>query len=229
MPAETSLIKPDYAPGIVLENVTKRYRVGKEWHTVLDDISFVMPRDKNLGILGRNGTGKTTLINLIHGQIFPDEGRIDHQGLRLSWPIGAACLTPSLSASDNVRFVARLYNVDQDEAIAFIQDFTELGKFMEMPVTSYSSGMRARLAFALSAMIDFDCYLVDEGFNTTDEKLGRRMKERFQSEDRTANIIVVSHSPGTIKRFCDCAVILDKGKLRYYDDVVEAIEVYKSL
>lgn len=196
---------------------------------MLDDITFTMPRYKNLGILGRNGSGKTTLLNLIFGQIYPDQGRIDHQNLRLSWPIGAACLTPTLSAADNVRFVARLYNLDQSEALAFIDDFAELGKFMELPVGNFSSGMKARLAFALSAMINFDCYLVDEGFNTTDEKLGRRMEERFKKGSKAANMIIVSHAPNIIKRFCDCAVILHRGKLYYFDEVQDAIDIYKSL
>ena len=214
---------------IRLKNLSKSYKTANGKKVVLDNISFDFPRDKNIGILGRNGSGKSTLLSIIFGRTFPDSGSVEFGDVTVSWPIGGACLNSSLTARDNVKFVCRIYNVDIDYGIDFVKGFTELGQYFEMPVKTFSSGMKAKLVFAMSAMIEFDCYLVDEGFNTGDARLTKKMHERFMGEERKANMIIVSHNPNLIKKFCDSAAILNDGKLQYYEDLEEAISIYKKL
>lgn len=214
---------------IRLKNLSKSYRTAHGKKVVLDDISFDFPRDKNIGILGRNGSGKSTLLSIIFGRTFADSGSIEFGDITISWPIGGACLNALLTARDNVKFVCRIYNVDINYGIDFVQHFTELGPYFDMPVKTFSSGMKAKLVFAMSAMIEFDCYLVDEGFNTGDTRLTQKMHERFMGDERRANMIIVSHNAKIIRKFCDTAAILHNGKLEYFENVNKAIQKYKKL
>ncbi|MAS86728.1 MAG: ABC transporter ATP-binding protein [Micavibrio sp.] len=214
---------------IRISNLSKGYRTKSGYHLVLDNISFDFPKDRNIGILGRNGAGKSTLLEIIFGRLFPDAGTIEFGQTKMSWPIGGSCLKASFNAKENIKFICRLYDVNIEEAIEFVRYYADLGKYFDEPVATYSSGMKARLIFALSAMIGFDCYLVDEGFNTGDERLTNIVHERFFGSEKKSNMIMVSHNPAHIRKFCDCAVVLDKGKFQYYDNIEDGITAYQNL
>src|SRR5690606_10305876 len=147
---------------IELRNVTKSYTTLHGPNVVLDDISIALPPRENIGILGRNGAGKSTLLRIIGGAEMPDEGEIIRHG-KVSWPIGfAGGFNSSLTGEENCRFIARIYSQDVDRVVDEAREFAEIGDYFYMPIRTYSSGMRARLAFGVSMTMDFDCYLVDE-------------------------------------------------------------------
>lgn len=214
---------------IVMQDVHKSYRTNWGRKHVLKGVSFQVPRDVSLGILGRNGAGKSTLIRVLSGLDTPDAGTVAHNGVRLSWPIGRGGTQGSLTGRDNIRFICRVYGLDIPRTVAFVDDFSELGPYLDMPVNTYSAGMRARLAFAISMAAEYDCYVVDEGFSAGDARFTQRMSELFDERRQRANMIVVSHSPSVIKRFCDKAAILEGGKLTVYDSLDEAISIYQAL
>lgn len=195
---------------------------------MLQDISLDIPADKSLGILGRNGAGKSTLVSIISGKIKPNRGNINYNGLKVSWPIGKPAFQGSLSAVNNIKFLCRLLDLPTKEIIRFVDDFAELGDYMIMPVKTYSSGMKSRLGFAISMAMDFDCLLVDEGFNAGDARFTAKMKEAFKKKKENTNMICVSHNGNIIKKFCDYAAILDNGKITLYDDIKEALKIYKG-
>jgi capsular polysaccharide transport system ATP-binding protein len=200
------------------------------WREVLHDINIDLPSDKNLGILGRNGAGKSTLMRLLSGLDLPDKGQINTGGRRLSWPLGAGGgVHGSLTGRENIKFICRIYNKDVDETTKFVQDFAELGDYMYMPVNTYSAGMKSRLGFGISMSVDFDTYLIDEGFSAGDARFQQKTQEIFKEKTLKANMIVVSHSAATIRKFCNAAGILKEGKLTLFDDVEEAIKSYNNL
>jgi len=214
-----------------IDNVTKSfYTKRRGWTMVLRGIDVQIPRDKSLGILGRNGAGKSTLINLISGMDVPDNGEIKTNGLRLSWPLGGTTgIHGSLTARENLNFVCRIYGQDLKEKLAFVEDFAELGPYIDMPVKTYSSGMRSRLGFAISMALEFDTYLVDEGFSAGDYRFNKKTEHVFQMRKSQANMIVVSHNPAIMKKYCDFAGVLHNGRLTLYDNVNEALRVYYQL
>ncbi len=214
---------------IVLDNVHKSYRTFFGRKKVLDGINLIIPRDVSMGILGRNGAGKSTLIRILSGIDTPDVGSVSHPGIRMSWPIGRGGIQSTLTGRDNVRFVSRVYGLDMQATFDFVEEFAELGRYLDMPVTTYSAGMRSRLAFALSMVADYDCYLVDEGFSAGDARFTQRMSDLFDARRERSNMIVVSHSASVIKRFCNKAAILEKGRLTVYEDINEAIAIYRDL
>ena len=141
---------------IEFRGVSKAYRSRVGVKTILGGADFVLPRGRSVGILGVNGSGKSTLLRLIAGTEAPDAGRIRRHA-RLSWPLGfAAGFNGSLTGAENTRFVSRIYGAEPRRVRDFVEDFSELGAYLHMPVRTYSSGMKARLAFALSMAIDFD-------------------------------------------------------------------------
>lgn len=200
------------------------------WKQVLRDINIELPRDRNLGILGHNGAGKSTLLNLLSGIDLPDKGKIETNGLRLSWPLGGiAGVHGSLTGRENIKFICRIYNKDIEEVTRFVEDFADLGDYLYMPVRTYSSGMKGRLGFGISMAIDFDTYLIDEGFAAGDARFHQKTEQIFAEKSKNTNMIVVSHSAATVKRFCNAAGILKNGQLTIYDDIDEAIKVYDNL
>lgn len=227
--AET--ITHSFSPVRTLEvrDVHKSYRTYFGKKHVLRGVSFSVPSDVSVGILGRNGAGKSTLMQILSGLERPDRGQLINPGLRLSWPIGRGGVQGAMTGRDNVRFICRAYALDYRETMEFVQDFTELGNYIDMPVGTYSAGMRARLGFAISMAAQYDCYLVDEGFNAGDARFAKRMAELFDKRRAQANMIVVSHSGSIIRKFCDKAAILEKGELTMYDSVEEALEIYNNL
>ena len=214
---------------IVLNNIHKRYRIKGGWRNVLNGLSFEIPTDYSLGVLGRNGTGKSTLMGIISRVIYPDQGDVRYGGLRVSWPIGGGGLQGSLTAKDNIRFICRVMAYDYQQVVEYVDDFAELGPYMDMPVKTYSSGMKSRLTFGICMALNFDTYLVDEGFNAGDARFTKKMQDVFSEKRKSANMICVSHNPKILRSFCDKAAILKDGQLIMYEDMDAAIKDYKKL
>lgn len=211
------------------EQVTKSYPMGRGRKHVLRGLDLKVMQGERVGFLGRNGAGKTTLIKLIGGVEMPTSGKI-RRNMSVSWPLGfGGGFQGSLTGYDNARFISRIYGYDYSEIREFVEDFSELGRQLRMPVKTYSSGMRARLAFALSLAIEFDCYLIDEVILVGDQNFHRKCHHELFEKRRDRGLIFASHSPELIREFCDRALILDDGAGTLYSDVNEALEVYTSL
>jgi capsular polysaccharide transport system ATP-binding protein len=214
---------------IALERVSKHYPVAGARHTVLDDVTVDLTAERGFAILGRNGSGKSTLVRLLSGVEVPDQGRIRRKA-RVSWPLGlGSAFQPSLTGRDNIRFVARIYACDVDEMVRRTEDFAELGRHLDAPLATYSSGMKARLAFGLSLSIDFDVYLIDEVTEVGDERFRGRSREAFAAKAGRAKVIIVSHSERTIREYCDRAAILEGGKIHAFDSLAEAYAEYRRI
>jgi capsular polysaccharide transport system ATP-binding protein len=213
---------------IRLQGVTKGYRTKHGIHTVLSGISCTLPKSENIGILGGNGAGKSTLLRILAGIETPDSGTIERGGT-VSWPIGfTGGFSGSLTGEENARFVARIYGKSVDEVVDFSREFADLGQYFFMPVRTYSSGMRARLAFGLSMAIDFDFYLVDEVTAVGDKSFQLRSRAAFQQRSERASVIIVSHNMKTIQDYCTRAAVLKAGRLELFDDLKTAQEAYEN-
>jgi capsular polysaccharide transport system ATP-binding protein len=211
---------------IDLVNVSKSYRTGGSRKVLMSGVNLRLRRGRSVGLLGRNGSGKSTLLKMIGGSVEPDEGVI-RRTARISWPLGfGGGFHAALTGAQNARFVARIFGVDTDAMIDSVEAFSELGDFLHMPVSTYSSGMRARLAFATSMAVDFDVYLVDEITAVGDEAFRRKCQAAFKEKLTSADIIMVSHSPATIREYCQCGVVLEGGALTFYEDVEEALAAH---
>lgn len=214
---------------IICKNISKSYKLGHGRKQVLSNIDLVVERGERVALLGRNGAGKSTLIKILGGVEMPNSGKVERH-MSMSWPLGfAGGFQGSLTGYDNARFISRIYDRDYKALSAFVEDFTELGRQLKMPVKTYSSGMRARLAFALSLAIEFECYLIDEVIMVGDQNFQRKCRyELFEKRvDRT--MILASHSPDIVHSFCDRALILHKGQLLSYDDLDAAMHAYAKL
>ena len=209
---------------IRFENLSKSFWVRGEHKVVIDHLNTTLPTGASLALLGRNGAGKSTLLQIVAGTLRPTTGRVVSDG-SISWPVGfGGSFHGQLSGAENVRFLARIYGVDADELVDFVAEFAELGKHYHMPVRTYSSGMNSRLTFGASMGIRFDTYLVDEATAVGDAAFRDKSKLYFADRVQTASAILVSHDMGQVRDFCDAGVILSDGRLRYYEDVDEAIE-----
>ncbi|WP_212525619.1 ABC transporter ATP-binding protein [Actibacterium sp. MT2.3-13A] len=214
---------------IRFENLSKGFWVRGSRKVVIDDLNATLPTGKSLALLGRNGAGKSTLLQMIAGTMRPDSGRIVSDGT-ISWPVGfSGSFHADLTGAQNVRFIARIYGVDTDSLLAFVEDFAELGKHFHMPVRHYSSGMRSRLTFGASMGIHFDTYLVDEVTAVGDALFKRKSEAVFRERMKSSSAILVSHSMPQIRQFCDAGVVLENGHLQYFDDLEEAIELHLEL
>lgn len=208
---------------IRFEHLTKIFSLEGHHKWVADDINVTFPTGRSVGLLGRNGAGKSTLLQMIAGTLTPTSGRIVSTGT-ISWPVGfAGSFHPDLSGAENTRFVARIYGVDTDELIAFVEDFADLGGHFRLPFRSYSSGMRSRLAFGVSMGIGFDTYLVDEVTAVGDAAFRARSSEVFKERMKTSGAVVVSHAMEQVRELCDAVAVLYEGKLDYFEDVNEGI------
>ncbi|MDX5356983.1 MAG: ABC transporter ATP-binding protein, partial [Rhodobacterales bacterium] len=197
---------------IRFENLTKGYWVRGQWKTVIDNLNATLPTGKSLALLGRNGAGKTTLMRMIAGNERPTSGRILTDGT-ISWPVGyGGSFHPDLTGMQNTRFIARVYGVDTEELVAFVEDFAEIGEHFHMPVRTYSSGMRSRLTFGISMGIPFDTYLVDEVTAVGDARFRLKSQAVFRARMANASAVVVSHNTKDLYAFCDAAVVLYDGK-----------------
>jgi capsular polysaccharide transport system ATP-binding protein len=213
---------------IVFRDVCKRYRTPAGPKVVLDRLTLTLPRGAKVAVLGRNGAGKSTLIGLIAGTVRPDSGEIRRKG-SISWPLGfSGSFAPDLTGRQNIRFVARIYGIDTDALVEYVQDFAELGAFLDMPVRSYSSGMRARLAFGLSMGVSFDWYLVDEITAVGDIAFRKKSLSVFKNRLSGAGLLMVSHQTSTLQNYCSSALVLENGEARYYPSLRYAISVHEA-
>lgn len=214
---------------IFCEDITKSYPMGHGRKHVLNGLNLQISRGEHIGLLGRNGAGKTTLIKLIGGVEMPTSGKV-RRHMSVSWPLGfGGGFQGSLTGYDNARFIARIYGHEYREIRDFVEDFTELGVQLKMPVKTYSSGMRARLAFALSLAIEFDCYLIDEIIMVGDANFHHKCHYELFEKRGDRALVLASHSPDLIREFCDRAVVLHQGQGTIYTDVNEALELYAAL
>jgi capsular polysaccharide transport system ATP-binding protein len=214
---------------IELKNVYKTYPTITGPNVVLDNASITFPDRHSMGILGRNGAGKSTLLRIVAGVEKPDGGEIRRTG-RVSWPIGfAGGFSPSLNGDENCRFVARVYGEDVDRVVDSTRAFADLGTYFYMPVRTYSSGMRARLAFGLSMAIDFDTYLVDEVTAVGDAQFQEKCRRAFEDRRERSSVIIVSHHLGTIHSYCSSCAVLNAGQLQVFDTVDGAAKAYEEV
>ncbi|MHA1529655.1 MAG: ABC transporter ATP-binding protein [Alphaproteobacteria bacterium] len=213
---------------IRLEHVSKSFRRNGVTKHILHDVSFELPPGRNIAILGRNGAGKSTLMRLIAGTLRPDRGQILRQR-RISWAMGfSGSFHPALTGAQNTRFVARIYGRDTRALDAYVQDFAELGASYRLPVGTYSSGMKARLAFALSMGVDFDVYLVDEVIGVGDAAFRRKCASAFRRRMDRARVLMISHNAATLRQFCDAGLVMEAGRLTFFDTVEAAIEAHEA-
>ena len=207
--------------------VSKSFWTGTQRKVVLDRASFRVELGRSLGILAPNGTGKTTLINMMAGLEKPDEGTI-RRDCRISFPVGfTGGVNPRLSAMENSRYVARLYGLDPDYVEAFCRWLCDLKEYFDQPVGVYSSGMRGRFTMALTLALDFDMYLVDEGMPAgVDAEFNRKAGEILRQRLENATLVIVSHDPATLERFVRSAAVLKNGQLHMFDSLEEARVLY---
>lgn len=214
---------------IRIENLTKSFRTSASRHYVFRNLSIELPADKNIALIGRNGAGKSTLLRMIGGSERPDSGRIITDR-SVSWPVGlSGGFQGSMTGRENVKFVARLYvkNYEVKEKVQFVCDFAELGMYFDMPLNTYSSGMRSRLAFSLSMAFYFDYYLIDEITAVGDEKFKKKCESMFNEKNKTSRFLMVSHSLNTLRRYCEGALLFSvNNSVSYYDDISDAIAQY---
>jgi capsular polysaccharide transport system ATP-binding protein len=212
---------------IEFNNVSKSYWTGERRKVILDRASFRVELGNSLGILAPNGTGKTTLINMMAGLEKPDEGKIVRRS-RISFPLGfMGGVVGRLSAVENARYIARLYGKDPDYLEAFCRWVCGLEEYFDMPIGTYSAGMKARFSFALLLALDFDIYLIDEGMpGTTDAEFNRKAGTVLRDRLKTATVVVVSHQASTLEKFCRSAAVLRNGQLVMFDTLEEAKELY---
>ena len=214
---------------IRLDRVFKFYSASGQTKIVLDHVSTVFQTGRSYGLMGVNGAGKSTLLRLIAGAELPNAGRII-RSVRVSWPLGfAGGFHPQMTGRENVKFVARAYGERITKVLDFVEDFAELGDYIDAPYKTYSSGMMARLAFGLSMAIEFDCYLIDEITAVGDARFQARCKLAFDERRKHSDLIIVTHSMQTVKDYCDHVAVLVDGQLIMFESVDRAIETYNRL
>lgn len=213
---------------IHIENLTKSFVLKGHRKYVARNINIKLPTKASIGLLGRNGAGKSTLLKLISGTMRPDSGRVKSTG-EISWQIGfAGSFHPELTGAQNTRFVGRVYGVDTNELIEYVKEFSELGPSFNMPFRTYSSGMRARLAFGISMGIPFSYYLIDEVTAVGDAAFKKKCTRVLNERLKNAGAIVVSHSIGTLRSICKSGAVLEDGNLIWHDDIENAIKQHNA-
>ena len=214
---------------ITLDRVSKVYRTRRGRRTVLDNVSVTFESGQNFGVLGVNGAGKSTLIRLIAGSEIPDFG-IVRRYARVSFPLGfGGTFHGALSGRENVAFVARIYGAGMRAVLQYVEEFSELGEYLHMPVNTYSAGMRARLAFATCLALDFDLYLIDEATEVGDQRFRQKCAEAFRERMQRSDIILVTHNIHTLRQYCDRGAILANGELTLFDDIDTALGRYHRM
>ena len=214
---------------IQLKNISKTYHIKGIQKQIFQGLSFKFNSERNYALVGPNGAGKSTLLRLIAGGEMPDSGIIERKG-KVSWPMGfSGGFNGSMTGIENIRFVSRIYGQDTKRVIQYVREFSELDDSITLPIKTYSNGMRARLAFGLSLAIDFDCYLVDEVIAVGDLKFKKKSQEAFRAKFDQSFLIMASHSPATIKEYCDCGILIQQGSLKYYDSIEGLLEAYNKM
>jgi len=214
-----------------LRNITKSYLTPKGRRHVFRDLSLQIPPGKNIGLIGRNGSGKSTLMRLLGGADVPDSGTVV-TNKSISWPVGlSGGLHGTMTGRENIKFVSRVYGAEGDamrQKVSYVEDFAEIGSWIDEPVKTYSSGMRSRLAFGLSMAFDFDYYLIDEVMSVGDAHFKRKCADVFETRLQKSKVVLVSHSMPEIKKLCDVVLLVRDGGVQIYDDVDEGIKAYNT-
>ena len=218
---------------IRLDNITKSYLLsGGKRHYVFKNLSFAFPEGANIGLIGSNGAGKSTLMNILGGIDIPDSGKVI-TNKSISWPVGlSGGLQGSLTARDNIKFVARVYGykgAEIIEKVRYVEEFAEIGEYFDQPIKTFSSGMRSRVTFGLSMAFDFDYYLVDEAGAVGDANFKKKSMAVYKEKLASGNVILVSHNMTEVRSLCDHIVLLDGGKVTVLDNVEEGIKMYEEL
>ena len=214
---------------ITVDHLTKVYPTRQGDVTVLDDLNFTVERGEKVAILGRNGAGKSTLVRLISGAEQPTSGEIK-RGFTVSWPLAfGGAFQSSLTGLDNMRFICRIYGLPWEDRVAYVEEFSELGHYLQEPVRSYSSGMRARLAFAISMVVEFDCFLIDEIIAVGDARFHEKCHIELFEKRADRAMIIVSHDAPYIREHCNKIGVLNRGKLRMFDDVDDGYAYYREV
>lgn len=214
---------------IVLTDIVKQYPTRQGPVTVLDHVNLVVQPGEKVGILGRNGAGKSTMIRLISGAEQPTSGRI-HRRMSVSWPLAfGGAFQGTLTGLDNLRFICRVYGTTAHDKVPFVEEFSELGRYLREPVKTYSAGMRARLAFAISMVVEFDCFLIDEIVAVGDARFHEKCRVELFEKRADRAMIIVSHDAGFIRDHCQHAGVLLDGKLRSFADVDGAYDYYTQM
>ena len=216
---------------IIIDDVYKRYQtIHGPGRWVLEGVSLIIPPKVSVGLIGRNGAGKSTLLRLIGGVDQPNRGRVERR-CRVSWPMGfGGSFQSSLTGRQNAKFVSRIHGHQDDlaENLAFIESFSELGSAFDEPINTYSSGMKSRLQFGISLAFNFDVYISDEVTAAGDAAFKEKAKKAFKKVADHASLIMVSHGEGTLRQFCSAGILLDQGKAYWFDDIDEALRIYKK-
>ena len=214
---------------IELHAVSKAYHLKGVRKDVFHKLTFTFPADKNIAILGPNGAGKSTLMRLLSGAETPDEGKIIRHA-KLSWPLGfSGGFNGSMTGIENIRFVSRIYGADSSAVIDYVSSFSELGTSLSLPIKTYSTGMRARLAFGISLAINFDCYPVDEIISVGDASFRKKSQAALREKLPHSRLIMVSHSMGHVRELCECGLLLGPEGIWFFDAIEDLIEAYNSL
>lgn len=212
---------------IELRNLSKTFRVRGREKTVCRNLNMTFPSRRSVALLGRNGAGKTTLLKIISGTMDPTEGEVISDG-RISWPVGfAGSFHGELTGAQNAKFVARIYGIDTQEMVDFVEGFAGLGMHFRLPFRTYSAGMKSRLAFGVSMAVPFETYLVDEVTSVGDAAFREKSSALFKARMENAGAFVVSHSVEMLRTLCDSGVVLEGGRASYFDDLEEAIEQHQ--
>ena len=216
---------------IKFSNVTKYFPTPKGRHYILKNVTLTLPGDKNIGVFGANGSGKSTLMNLLAGVDQPNQGTIRIKG-NVSWPLGLSGYQGSMTGRENAEFICRVYGKSQQEVkekLVFIKSFSELDDFFEMPLKTYSSGMRSKFSFAVSMAFDFDYYLIDELTSVGDKRFKQKCQNVFDEKKSRANFLFVSHNLNELKRQCEIGIYIKDGKIHVHESIDDAIAAYNSM
>ena len=217
---------------IEIRNVTKSYRTDHGREYVFRDLNLTIPDGRNIALIGRNGAGKSTLMRLIGGLDIPDRGVIRSTD-SISWPVGlGGGFQGSLTARENVKFIARVHGMEGQQIkdiVRYVEDFAEIGRYFDLPVKTYSSGMRSRVAFGLSLAFDFDYFLIDEAMSTGDAHFQNKAQEAFKNKISGSKVILVTHSMAQVRKMCDYVLLLRDGQVISYEDVEEGIHAYEHI
>jgi capsular polysaccharide transport system ATP-binding protein len=208
---------------ICFDRVGKSFPARSGRRVVLEDLSLILPEGARVAVLGRNGAGKSTFLALASGSLPPDRGRVTRSG-RVSWPMGfAGSFAGDMTGAQNIRFLARVYGAPPARLVDDVQDFAGLGRFIDMPVRTYSNGMRARLAFGLSLALRFDWYLVDEITAVGDAEFRQKALSAFRERLSGAGLLMVSHAPATLRDYCSSAILLSGGAVQVFDRIGDGL------
>lgn len=234
---------------VIFDHVTKIYKLYKsdrarfkglfskkvpyKENRAVNDMSFEIHRGESVALFGRNGAGKSTILKIITGVTFPTEGEVTVNGKVSALLELGAGFDQESTGRENIYFKCSLMGMTVNEIRAVedsIIEFADIGDYIDQPMRSYSSGMRSRLGFAISANVEPDILIVDEALSVGDKRFQRKCKEKVAEimADEDVTLLFVTHSLQTARDFCRRGIVLEKGKMLFDGDIDEAIEFYDS-